>query len=80
MVEAAAGPENAGMTWGRALLTPATGSDLEFGQIPLEGFFFEDHVLDSEFELCAASAVCGCAATVDVDEVVDAREDDEFDL
>lgn len=80
IVEEAPGPEEkAGMAWERALLSPATGSDLEFVQLFLEGFFFADHVACSTLFMCPALGGCGVTIAVEVDEV-DAREEEEFDL
>jgi hypothetical protein len=81
MVDEAVGPEeNEDTAWGRALVTPDTGSDFELGQGFLEGFFFEeDHVPESGLELCPAWELGGLGDTVDVDEV-DPKEEEELDL
>jgi hypothetical protein len=48
MDDEAEGPDgDADMACGRALVIPDTGSDLELGHKLLEGFFFDDHVLES---------------------------------
>lgn len=81
MVDEAVGPgEKVDTGWGRALVSPDTGSALELGQGFLEVFFFEeDHVPESGLELCPAWELGGVGDTVDVEEV-DPREEEELDL
>jgi hypothetical protein len=78
-------------TCGREVVTPETGSALEAGQNPPLGFFFEDQWPESPFvtELggggvgggcCCCCCCCEEEEMVELDEVVEDIEDDEFVL
>lgn len=61
-------------------VTPEAGSDLEFGQIFLDAFFFDaDQEFPSALEFCPVFEFCGVAATVEVDEL-EFNEEEELDL
>jgi hypothetical protein len=66
-------------TCGRAAVTPDTGSALEAGQNPPLGFFFEDQWPESPFVTELEGGGCE-EDMVELDEVVEDIEDDEFVL
>lgn len=79
MAEDADAPDVAELTGcGLAVVMPVAGSALPGGQSPLDGFLRTAQLPDSP-EVTLVPFVCAeDADMVDVDEFVEAREDDEF--
>ena len=79
IAEDAVGPDVAELTaCGRAVLSPVAGSAFPGGHRPLVGFFRTAQLLVSPDDTLVPFVCAEDADIVDVDEFVDARDDDEF--